>query len=71
MSTAKITHVTVELETGADPIRGSIELADGRSQPFWGWLELIEALRRAANDQPERHTQPNPAKTGQLPRSDA
>ena len=71
MSTAKTKHVTVELETGADPIRGSIEHSDGRCQPFWGWLELIEALRCAAADQPERNAQPTPAKTGQLIKPDA
>lgn len=42
-------RLTVELEPGADPIRGSIEQADGRRQRFWGWLELIDALRRAAS----------------------
>jgi hypothetical protein len=67
MSTAKTSHITVELETGADPIRGSIDHADGRTQPFWGWLELIEALRRAAADQPEADAQPAPAESGQLP----
>jgi hypothetical protein len=39
-------RVTLELEPGADPIRGSIEHADGRRQPFWGWLELSAELRR-------------------------
>ena len=56
MSIAKTSRVTVEIETGADPIRGSIERSDGRSQPFWGWLELIEVLQRAAADEPERET---------------
>jgi hypothetical protein len=53
MSNVETSQITVELETGADPIRGSIEYSDGRSEPFWGWLELIEALRRAAAEQPE------------------
>lgn len=47
-------RITVELEAGADPIRGSVEHADGRRQPFWGWLELIEELRRVAAYEPER-----------------
>jgi hypothetical protein len=67
MSTAKTSQVTVELETGADPIRGSIEHPDGSSQPFWGWLELMDALRRAAADQPEGNARPTSAEGGQLP----
>lgn len=58
MSTANTSRMCVELETGADPIRGSIERSDGTRQPFWGWLELIEALRRAAADPRERNASP-------------
>ena len=54
MSTANSLRITLELEAGADPIRGLIEHADGSRRPFWGWLELIEAMQRAAADQPER-----------------
>jgi hypothetical protein len=67
MSTAKTSHITLELETGADPIRGSIDHPDGSSQRFWGWLELIEALQRAANGKPERPSKPTPANTRQAP----
>lgn len=42
-------RITVELEPGADPIRGLIERPDGRRQTFWGWLELLEELRRVAS----------------------
>jgi hypothetical protein len=54
MPTSKTSRVTVELETGADPIRGSIQRSNGRKQRFWGWLELIASIERAAADQPER-----------------
>lgn len=62
MSTAKTSRVRVEFEMGADPIRGSIERSDGRSQRFWGWLELIEKLERAAADEPKRNAEPTPGK---------
>lgn len=52
MPTANNSRITLELEAGADPIRGSIEHPDGSSQPFWGWLELMEELRRVAADEP-------------------
>jgi hypothetical protein len=48
-------RITVELEPGADPIRGSVEHADGRREPFWGWLELIDELRRAAEGGEDRN----------------
>ena len=51
-------RITLELLVGADPIRGSLEHADGRSEPFWGWLELIAALERAAAEQPAERRQP-------------
>lgn len=56
MSRAKTSRITVEFEAGADPVRGSIERSHGHRQPFWGWLELIEVLQRAAADEPERET---------------
>ena len=51
-------RIILELESGADPIRGSIEHNDGTRHCFWGWLELIEELRRAAADEPRRPSQP-------------
>jgi hypothetical protein len=71
MSTANNPRITLELEAGADPIRGSITHADGSRQPFWGWLELSEELRRVASDEPERPLQPTPARTGQAPEPDS
>ena len=63
MPTAKNSRITLELEAGADPIRGHLQHPDGSCQPFWGWLELIEDLRRAAAAGHERPTSPNPANT--------
>jgi hypothetical protein len=51
-------RIILELEAGADPIRGNIEHRDGTCEPFWGWLELIEELRRAAANEPRRPPQP-------------
>lgn len=52
-------HVTLDLEPGADPIRGMIASGDGSSRRFWGWLELMEELRRvAAGDDPTRPPSP-------------
>jgi hypothetical protein len=64
MPAAKNPRITLELEAGADPIRGSIEHPDGDRQPFWGWLELIEELRRVAADEGERRPQPSPGIAG-------
>ena len=41
-------RIAIELEAGADPIRGTIDHADGHCLSFWGWLELIDELRRVA-----------------------
>jgi hypothetical protein len=49
-------RITLELEAGADPIRGCIEHPDGIRQPFWGWLELMEELRQIAAERPQHHT---------------
>ena len=54
MSNANNSRITLELEAGVDPIRGLIEHPDGSREHFWGWLELMEELRRVAADTPER-----------------
>jgi hypothetical protein len=71
MSTASNRRITLELEARADPIRGSIEHADGSRQPFWGWLDLSEQLHRVAADNPGRPSQPNPASAGETPETGA
>jgi hypothetical protein len=54
MSTSTISHVTLEIEAGSDPIRGVLEHPDGSLEPFWGWLELMDELRRVAAEKPTR-----------------
>jgi hypothetical protein len=58
MSNAKNSRITLELEAGADPIRGSIEHPDGSCHPFWGWLELMEEVRRVTTDERKRPARP-------------
>jgi hypothetical protein len=54
VATTSNPRLTIELEPGADPIRGVVEFADGRREPFWGWLELIDELHRVCAPQPQR-----------------
>ena len=54
MSTSTISRVTLEIEAGSDPIRGVLERPDGSHEPFWGWLELMDELRRVAAEKPTR-----------------
>lgn len=51
MPTGGTARATLEVEVGADPIRGSIDHGAGR-QRFWGWLELIEELSRLSVGRP-------------------
>jgi hypothetical protein len=41
-------RVTLELELGPDAIHGTLEDGDGTRERFWGWLELMAAVERAA-----------------------
>lgn len=59
-------RLTLDLERGADPIRGSIERPDGSRQPFWGWLQLMEEVRRAAAGDPS-HSQATDPPDGERP----
>jgi hypothetical protein len=54
MSTSTISRITLEIEAGGDPIRGVLEHSDGSHEPFWGWLELMDELRRVAAGKPTR-----------------
>lgn len=71
MATVEHSRITLELEVGKDPIRGSIEHTDGRRQPFWGWLELIDEVRRAAAMEPERSSPTTQASPEPAPKPDA
>jgi hypothetical protein len=37
-------QLIIELDAGADPVRGSIGPADGSAEPFSGYVQLIAAL---------------------------
>jgi hypothetical protein len=53
-------HVNLELDADAETIRGTLQYSDGTRERFWGWLELMAALERAANRAPNsREMQPN------------
>jgi hypothetical protein len=39
--------ITVDLEDGADPLRGTLETPDTQPRQFWGWLQLIQAIEDA------------------------
>jgi hypothetical protein len=39
--------VQIELELGQDPVQGQVDTGDGRWRPFWGWLELMQAIEDA------------------------
>lgn len=67
MSRPPNSRITLELEAGADPIRGTIEHPDGSRQPFWGWLELIEELHHAADHPAARAGQRQPHTTTEEP----
>lgn len=50
-------EINFDLEGGADPLRGTLETCDAPPRPFWGWLQLIQAIEDAIR---VRGTQPNP-----------
>jgi hypothetical protein len=39
--------VSVELEAGAEPVSGTVQVEDGPARPFIGWIELARAIERA------------------------
>ena len=56
MSGASQLRLKLELEVGATPLRGSLTRAGCKARPFWGWLELIQAIEDAiANHQGGSH----------------
>jgi hypothetical protein len=42
-------RVQLEIEQGAETISGQVALEEGTSTEFYGWLELIGHLARAAH----------------------
>jgi hypothetical protein len=39
--------VHLDLDPGHDPLHGLIDGGDGDWRPFWGWLELMQAIEDA------------------------
>jgi hypothetical protein len=39
--------VRLALEPGDDQLHGLIDRADGHWRPFWGWLEMMQAIEDA------------------------
>lgn len=39
--------VSVELQAGAEPVAGTVQVEGGPTQPFIGWIELAHAIERA------------------------
>jgi hypothetical protein len=46
-------QVLVEIDLGAEPIRGTLRGRDGHRQPFSGWFGLLSALHRAQGQHAE------------------
>jgi hypothetical protein len=56
MSDVQPTRVTVEFESGSEPMSGRMMDEGGRSRPFTGWLGLAAALGSVLRNEP-----PSPA----------
>jgi hypothetical protein len=37
--------ITVTLEVGSDPVRGTALLPGGEQRGFWGWMELVTIVQ--------------------------
>jgi hypothetical protein len=47
MGAQRTIKVSVELEPGAEPLAGTIQVQDGTPRPFIGWIELTHAIEGA------------------------
>jgi hypothetical protein len=47
MPTPPPLRITLELQAGGEPPRGSVQRPGGEPRPFWGWLQLIQAIEDA------------------------
>ncbi len=52
MSSRQQLHITLDLEDGADPLRGTLETDDHPVRTFWGWLQLIQTIEDAIASRP-------------------
>jgi hypothetical protein len=39
--------VHIEIEPDHDQVQGKVDAGDGSWRPFWGWLELMQAIEDA------------------------
>jgi hypothetical protein len=57
-------HILIELEPGAEPIRGRVRVAAEPPQPFTGWTGLFAVLRAVEGEAARGNGRPghvNPA----------
>lgn len=54
MGSEKSVAVVLELEPGADPIRGRLSIAPAPAREFSGWLQLSALLRLATGKEKRR-----------------
>jgi hypothetical protein len=47
MPTPPQLRITLELQAGAEPPRGSVHRPEHQPRSFWGWLQLIQAIEDA------------------------
>ncbi len=45
-------QLTIDVEAASTTVRGRITIDSGPQTEFFGWLELIDQIARAAGDQP-------------------
>jgi hypothetical protein len=43
---AATVELTISVEVGSDPIRGTARVAGGEHREFWGWLDLAEIVQQ-------------------------
>jgi len=40
-----LVDITVTVERGRDPVRGTARLPEGEERGFWGWMELVTIVQ--------------------------
>ena len=43
----KISHLSIDIVSGRDPVQGTLDDGTGCRRPFVGWIELVSAVERA------------------------
>jgi hypothetical protein len=60
-------RVVLEIEGNMQTISGRLSVVGGTATPFYGWLELIDKLERAAQPGRAETTGPREAPEAELP----